>query len=212
VAITRLTSFSGEAEVRGRLVKVEFADERLVLQHVSLEEAQSILDALAYGKVVGVNPHRALPRAEVKQEVMKEHLLTKQDLDAVSRLASAVKEELGHVDTGAPLPSPKPLVMPPQPADAELAKLLEFPPKDEAPAAVGAAPEKVVKAKRFIEVLNWVMSPGGFTAEGLKPTQVTEIVAACEALRKTVTVVDRVRDMHDKVVSNLAAFSEAGIA
>jgi hypothetical protein len=87
-------------------------------------------------------------------------------------------------------------------ADLKLAKALEG---EKEPGSDGAeVPEKIAKSTRFIEVMEWVMA-----TKKLKPGQVDEIVAGCEAL-KEIPAVRRVRDIRDKVISNLAAYAEAG--
>lgn len=66
-------------------------------------------------------------------------------------------------------------------------------------------PEKVVGSKRFIEVLEWVMQANGLTTKDVDP-----IIAKLEAVKDRIPVVQRVRDLRDKVTSNLAAWAENG--
>jgi len=77
--------------------------------------------------------------------------------------------------------------------------------KEAPPAAGGEIPEKVLSSKRFIEVLEWVMKAYGHT-----PKDVDAIVAQLEQLKAQIPVVQRVRDLQDKVTSNLAAWAENG--
>jgi hypothetical protein len=66
-------------------------------------------------------------------------------------------------------------------------------------------PEKVASSKRFIEVLEWVMKENN-----LAPKDVDAIIAKLEMLKDRIPVVQRVRDLRDKVTSNLAAWAENG--
>ncbi len=66
-------------------------------------------------------------------------------------------------------------------------------------------PEKVVTSKRFIEVLEWVMKENGLT-----PKDEEAIIKKLEQLKDRIPVVQRVRDLKDKVTSNLAAWAENG--
>jgi hypothetical protein len=72
------------------------------------------------------------------------------------------------------------------------------------PAGNGAAdiPEGVKKAKRMLEVVDWLATRG--------ITEEVAIVAECERLRPEIPVLARTPDMKDRVKSTLLAFKELG--
>jgi len=211
MAITKLTGFTAEAEVLGRMVRVQFSEEGLLIEDLSQAEAMEALDKLANRSLVGVNPAVALQQMEAPRPPR---------VSAPSPRKNGTKE---HSRSSEDLPQ-QPVKEPPLPASltkgAPEDPALEFPPKPSAPrspAPVRAAPapaavvpegvpDAVAKSARFIEVLEWVMK-----SKNLKATQVEEIVAAVELL-KELPAVRRVRDIRDKVTANLEAYAEAGVA
>lgn len=223
MALTKMDGFSGEAVVLGRLLRVSFDKDHLTLHGVSLEEAQTVLEALATKHLVAVSmpvkekggvaqppptppPPGALPPIEELQRHRQSQKVdgakppadpsspaATQAVVAEAKAAEAKKEE--KPNQGEPHPPPPPR----DPAEKELSPQ----PPASAPADHGI-PQKIVESKRFIEVLDWVMK-----TKGLKPADVDKLVEEMEGLRKHVPVVQRVRDVKDKVVSNLAAWTES---
>ena len=191
MGITRVKAFAGEAEVLGKLVEVEYTvDGRLQLEGLTLDEAYEALDKLSLKQITAVRvTGKTGPEAPKEAPPPKPSAPKK-----VATPLRAVPEEA---------PAPK-ASAPKAPKEAPAAEA----PAAEAPSdAEGGIPEKVQATKRFIEAMDWVMK-----AKGLKPSQVDEIVAACEEVKGSITVLGRVRDIRDKVVSNLVAYEEAGNA
>lgn len=218
MGITKLLVVEGEAEVLGALRVVSWSEaEGGHIDGLTLDEFYKVLELVKTGAVHAVAPRvekpttapspgvRATPeeaRASQARRSSEDHKPETQKSNVV-QMPKTEPNKVDHIDRKDIAP---PIITKPEdPA-------LEFPPKDaEAPpfdtAPSGDLPEKIVKTGRFIEVLDWVMKTKGY-----KPTQVDEIVAACEALRQHIKVVERVRDMRDKVTSNLQAYTEAGAA
>lgn len=68
--ITKLTEFSGQAEVLGRLVHVEWSEDRaLVIDSLDLAEAERALNLLSLGKVAGVKLPEAQPQPKTLEHV-----------------------------------------------------------------------------------------------------------------------------------------------
>lgn len=178
--MTKVTEFGGEAEVMGGLRLVRYDAPVLSISGLSLEDAYAVLEKLSLKSIQAVR------------------------VGAEPVLAQPAPSPRAVVEAMAA----KPVLPAAQPEVREEAKAGPPPasPSTETPTVVatGDVPEKVAKTGRFIEVLDWVLK-----AKGLKPSQVDEIVSEFEKL-KTLPVVARVRDLRDKVVSNLAAYGEAG--
>jgi len=190
MALTKVKAFEGEAEVLGALHTVSYNADLLTIGGVSIEQAYAVLDKLSTKQIVAVKVGNQPAAPQPKTE------------SQAAKVPQPVAEK----------PAPHVAAQPPAKVEADE---LEFPPKDDVPPqpptiaeeAAGDVPEKIKNATRFIEVLDWVLATKKFNK-----TQVDEITAACEELRPVVKVVSRVRDLKDKVVSNLAAYSEAGSA
>lgn len=203
MGLTKLSGYTGEAEILGQVISVQYQNGALTLYGLDLAQSYAAIDRLATGGLVAVRPpHKdGAPASTPVKEPKKE---------AVGQVTNNV------VQMPAPEKKAEPAKAAEKPAEKE-DPALEFPPKEkvaEQPAAPPAPipgaedmPDKVRTTGRFIEVMDWVMKKHGF-----KPTQVDEIVAQCEKLRDHVKVVSRVRDMKDKVTSNLTAYQEAGAA
>lgn len=216
----KLTEFRGDTVVLGRERTVAFAHVcgvgKLTFEGVTYEEAMELVHRVAdktQPVAVAVEAKGASVRST--QQVKPEKGLKKLE-PPKSRPLPQVQE----TGTGAPKstpasrPTPVPypaqadeVVFPPdrEPSRAEvaLAVTLAGAPEPGVDGALGC-PEKVVKSGRFIDVLEWVMK-----TRGLKAEQVDEIVAVIEQL-KELPAVRRVRDIKDRVISNLAAYEEAG--
>lgn len=199
MAITKLTGFKGDAEILGSLREVEYdgailSGSALKIFGLRTEDAEAILNALSTRAVTAVRPLAQNVGTAVTPEEMRAR---------APKNGAGVQPAAGLKVESKATPEP----------EKATEKELEFPPKEEkgaepAPAAAeGGVPEKIAKSGRFIEVMDWVMKE-----RGLKPSQVDEIVAECEKLAPQIKVVERVRNLKEKVESNLAAYAEAGAA
>lgn len=190
MALTKVTGFDGEAEVQGALRQVRYNDSVLSISGLSLEDAYAVLDGLSAKSIQAV---RVGPTPVFAQPVPTPRAVVEAMVSSAAPPAQAEREASPAL---ALVPSPEVKAGPPPVAATETPTAV----------APGDVPEKVAKTGRFIEVLDWVMK-----SKGLVPKQVDEIVAEVEKL-KALPVVARVRDLKDKVVSNLAAYAEAGEA
>lgn len=208
MGLTKIDGFTGEAEILGGLYRVEYAAGTLSVSGLGLDGAYAVLDALAARQIVAVRVRPGdRPLAAPQPQTPPERPSAREAPPSARAEASAA---------APPWEENKPADKPAQESGAATAssgaEAAEPGPAAGAgtppPAAAGpggVVPEKVAGSKRFIEVLEWVMS-----AKGLKPADVDAIVAALEAVRDSVPVVARVRDLRDKVTSNLAAWAENG--
>lgn len=196
MGLTKVTGFTGEAELQGGLYPVSFEHDWLRIGGLTLAQAYDILDALAAKTIVSVRVQGKDANRQITEPATPEPKEpTKQKEDASPPKRSSKDQVPKEEKKAGRLPTPEPEESKPEtPAPA--------PPAEKN----GAIPEKVATSARFIDVLDWVMKSNGFKSE-----QVDEIVAAFEPL-KELPVVKRVRDLRDKVVSNLAAYAEVGNA
>lgn len=199
MGLTKIHGFSGDAEIQGTLRSVQYSNGALTLFGMTLDDAYQVLDSLSLKTVVAVRV-KAGTRPEVIQENAKppqpEKFLSHQSVEAPQKSEAPFK---------APS-KPEPAIV--KTAEQKDAELLEFPPKGTVSAADPPAgiPEEVATSKRFIVVLDWVMKTKKLTYK-----QVDALVAEMEQL-KDLPAVSRVRDIRDKVLSNVAAYEEAGDA
>jgi hypothetical protein len=193
MALTKVTEFGGEAEVMGGLRLVRYDAPVLSISGLSLEDAYAVLEKLASKSIQAVRvggPAAGstveVPRAAASPRALVEAMATSPSLSSAPK--EAVQEAAPWVGQGA----------------KKVSETESAAPAAQPSPAIEGVPEKVAKTGRFIEVLDWVMKSKGF-----KPSDVEAIIAECEKLR-ALPVVSRVRDLRDKVVSNLAAYGEAG--
>lgn len=221
MAITTVGLLGGHAEIQGTQREFHWDGSNLTIKGLGYGDVTNILDALAAGTMWDVRPPSSdkkgvplLAKSVNFPEVAKAPLEARADERPKSHLKEepskqAVKEtapwEEPKTSPVTQLPKPEPKVelkAEGHPAQAIATKLEPTPaPEGSVPEGV---PEKIAKSGRFIEVLEWVMQSKGF-----KPTQEAEIIAAVTELQM-LPAVRRVRDIGDKVKSNLAAFTEAG--
>jgi hypothetical protein len=207
VAITKLTGFVAEAEVLGRMVRVEFKEGvGLTIEGLTHHEAMEAIDRLANRSLSAVNPRAALLLGQPLETPKNPYPEARRDQPAAPATSEKTTGKQTTRSSEDRTPEPAREESPPwvedTKEDAKVAASLKSVP--EPGADNGEVPEKVAKSARFIEVLEWVIQSKGF-----KPAQVDEIVAAIEAL-KELPAVRRVRDIRDKVTSNLEAYAEAG--
>lgn len=183
MGLTKINGFTGEAEVQGALRGVQYQGSALTIHGLTLDEAYGLLDALAAKSIAAVRVRG------------KEKEPAPESAPTAGGPARVARDGASEGDAKAAQ------VLPPA-AEKEPAP----PEKPEALLVAGVVPEAIAKSGRFIEVMDWVIK-----SKGLKRTQVDEIVAECEKL-KDLPIIRRVRDIRDKVVSNLAAYGEAGDA
>jgi len=218
MSITKLQGFKGEAEVFGALKGVVWDNNTLTIFGVSVDEAYAVLDHASAGKIEAVRvrapveenvkpaqPDKfpshagtAVPAKEAAPAEVSKAALVHAAVAGVPQSAAAKEMlEKSEIQRLAEEPASRPTSKPAKEAAAA-------PPPSTAPNADGI-PENIAKSKRFIEVLDWVMK-----ARGLKPDAVDQLVSECEKLKAAVPVIARVRDIREKVESNLAAYKEAG--
>jgi len=238
MGLTKVDGFDGEAEILGGLHRVQFSHERLIIEGIELNRAYEVLDRLSAGTIQAVRVSqqdaKVATREQVK-DVMAEGLQTGIELGKkMGKPADTFSCEV----CGKPAPNrmrrcndhPHAVNAPQVVKETDATAKAEEKPADPIAAVAVKQPEKVAEkpverlgpapppgsvempdniagSKRFIEVMNWAMD-----AYGLKPADEDKIIALMETLRPKAKIVERVRDMGDKVKSNLAGWKEAGEA
>lgn len=228
MGLTKIDGFAGEAEILGGLYRVEFNNGTLAIKGIDLDGSYAVLDALASKQILAVRVQPGdRPAVATAQSVPVQRVDPKEVERAEKQVASTTKlapaafagERESDRAARAAMEAMQETRASQAPKDAEPAPpaTAGSPPPSSGtggaggavPAWVsgGAVPEKVAGSKRFIEVLEWVMRE-----RGLSVKDADALVAALEEIKPHVPVVQRVRDLKDKVVSNLAAWAENGAA
>jgi hypothetical protein len=185
MGITKVRSFTGEAEILGAVRNVTFdgGNNVLVIHDVdTLETALALLDNLALGTLQAVKP---------------------------SRLGADNPSKNGNgahaMQTATSLPQP-PMHLEPKPAlpvtksEPEKAEAVEEVAEKKAAAPPGpdGMPSALLAAKRLPDVV------GYFFEQGIK--DVDAITAECEKVRHLVPALKRVGDMRDRVSRTVEAY------
>ena len=214
MAITKLTGFTGEAEVMGRMVRVEFEEGNgLLLVGISHEDALVALDTLAAKVLVGVNPlaavqsHMPEARPAMKADEEKKKRPSKPaTLEQAKVMPQTETVATSSVDpvpptptpTGvdpSPAPSSTPAPSSPAPATLSVPVTAEKPatPDNVVPlkAPEGTSPD-ITKAKQLKDVITILMEHHGIKSADA-------MVAKCEELKATVPVLSRIADIPGRV-------------
>lgn len=230
MAITKVHVIEADAEVLGTLrrVRINAEDQTLVIYALPQEEAYDVLDRLTTGTLAAIKPPKGgfapppkgAPKASEEGSPLERYEATIRKVEVAqaekdaeqskSEKALAAAAALGEmVEPVKPVHMPGAEVAIPkeisraQAAEANVAVKEPTEPERLAAEPDGELPEDIKGAKRFVQVLEWVMR-----VKALKPTDVEPLLAELTKMQPEVKVLTRVANLREKLESNLAAFTE----
>lgn len=211
MAITRLNSFAGEAEVLGKLVEFNFngatggigGTSTLIISGLTMQEAEEVLSRLGTGGMVGVRPPATGTPTVVAAVTPKAPKAETTDLDKVKIQGKAETKAANGETKKAPVetkppaetkppvaeskPEPKPDPAPTQPAASDA--------KPSEAVADGDPDAPFLKASKMRDIL-YALEDRGIKDEAA-------MVAECERLKVKVPLLAKMPNIADRVKRTL---------